>query len=475
MQKKASKDLLNIKLHILDKIVIRCIPFLFIVMTIAMVILVKNFIYRQLDTINKDLKDNSFNISTQITNEIKNKASILDMLTEFPEVYKMNRESQRAFMNGHAHNVGFRNVFFVDNEGFGYYPNTNKLRDQSQEYFFQDIKDSEFFVTDPYYPSGDPFTTIARPIYNKDEKRVGTICGTVPLKTLQLLMARYEASSRGSCFIVNTYGIFIASTDNNLVKQRTEIFKLDNCKLDIIQEVIDNHKSAYGRITLKGKKYFFYAYYLKDFNWILVDCRPASDVLISFIKTCVVFVIFAVSFICVLISLVHILISWQRSNNKIYTDPLCQCGSRAACNAMLEELNKHYDERITLLFADLDRFKEVNDTFGHKAGDEMLLVFSRHLIFVFGDYGYIGRNGGDEFIVFLYNIEDSEVVRLWNELEARLEQASLRLAYDYEILASYGFAVREKGSRESLVDVLKKADNAMYINKAEHKKKQLVH
>lgn len=474
MQKKVSKDLLNIKLHLWDKVVISCIPVLFIIITITMIILVKNLIQRQLDSINNNLKDTSYNISLQINDEIKTKADILDMLAEFPQVYNMNREEQRTFINNHARNVGFRNVFIVDNNGFGYYPNSNKLRDQSKEPFFKDISETDFFVTDPFYPNGEPFTTISRPVYDKDHNRVGTICGTILLNTLQLLMIRYEASSKGFCFVINPAGDFIASTDNNLVTQKTNIFDFKNCNLDVVTEVMKNQKNSFGKMTFKGKTFYIYGHYLKNYNWILIDSRPVSDVLLSFIRTSILFAIFAISFVCVLISLIHIIVSWTRSNDKIYTDPLCQCGSRAACNAMLEELNKHYDEKITLLFADLNKFKYVNDIFGHKAGDEMLRVFSRHLIFIFGEYGYIGRNGGDEFIVFLYNVEDYEVRRLWLELEHCLDQASKRLAYDYEISSSYGFAVREKGSRESLADVLKKADNAMYLDKAERKRKMKV-
>lgn len=470
MKKQAKLDLLRIKLHLWDRIVLFCIPVLFLIITATMVFLVKNFVNSKLEAVNNNLKDSSYTVSMQMNDFIKAKANELDMMATFPDVYTMDKDRQKRFVESHCNDLGFRTVFFVDNDGFGYYPLENKVRNQSGEEFFRDISTHDFFVTEPYYPHGDPFTTICRPIYDTGHNRIGTICGTIYLRSVQVMMVKYENISKGTCYIIKPNGLIMVSSKSDIVRKQTNLFEKPDSDFSVLKDVVKNHKSSFGLSKDNNEKYYTYGYYMADYNWILVVNMPAKTMFNSIVKTMIIFAIFAVSFILVFANLVHIINSWSRSNNKIYTDPLCQCGSRAACNAMLEELDKHYDKKISVIFADLNKFKLVNDRFGHKAGDEMLKVFARHLIFIFGDFGFVGRNGGDEFIIFLYDIDDDEVKSLLKELEERLSQASARLAYDYEISSSFGFDVRPAGSREKLVDVLKRADAKMYMDKEERKR-----
>lgn len=470
MRRKRKYDLLRIELHLWDKIVISFIPVLVLVISGAFCFLVHNFIAGQFDTVERNLTDINYVISLQLDDYVKSKAKILETMAKFPEIYGMNPAAQKKFVDNYANLDGFRNVFFVDNQGISYYPEVNQKKDQSKEPFFFDIKDSEFFITAPYYPSTRSFTTICLPIRDAAGVRKGTICGTIYLNTLQVMMRKYENSTKGTCFVIQPNGNLIVATMSGSTKKQINIFDNTEDDLDVIRDAIETKGKSFGKISFDHKTFFAYASYMPDLDWLFVNFMSLEYVLQNLIATIIIFSVLAVSFVLIFISLIHVLISWGRSNDKIYTDPLCECGSRAACNAMLEALQKHKELRISMIFADLDRFKQVNDTFGHEAGDEMLLVFSRHLKFVFSEYGFIGRNGGDEFIVMVYDLSDEEIVSMWLDLEARLKQASLRLAFDYEIEASRGIESREKGSDEQLAEVLKRADKKMYADKAERKK-----
>ncbi len=85
-------------------------------------------------------------------------------------------------------------------------------------------------------------------------------------------------------------------------------------------------------------------------------------------------------------------------------DPLTGLANRAAFNTSLAagiEDARVRRERLALLILDLDRFKTINDTFGHSAGDELLLEASRRLREAVGEQGVISRLGGDEFAIII--------------------------------------------------------------------------
>ena len=146
----------------------------------------------------------------------------------------------------------------------------------------------------------------------------------------------------------------------------------------------------------------------------------------------------------------HIVGSWQRSDAYLYTDPLCPCGSRTAMQELLRRLEPQRDIDITILYADLNHFKYVNDTFGHEAGDRMLRMMADQLREQFPD-SKIYRIGEDEFVVFPSDAQEQPC-------RVRMEEISARLAAQgYSI--SYGLAVRKEAV--GLRGLVREADERM--------------
>lgn len=127
--------------------------------------------------------------------------------------------------------------------------------------------------------------------------------------------------------------------------------------------------------------------------------------------------------------------------------------------------NSRHGSTFALLFIDLDRFKLINDSYGHQAGDELLLQVSRRLQASVRASDTVARLGGDEFVVILEDVPSPDV------LDASIERikASVLGAYtvagrDVFVSASIG-AVLDSGAYESPDDILRDADNAMYQSK----------
>lgn len=159
----------------------------------------------------------------------------------------------------------------------------------------------------------------------------------------------------------------------------------------------------------------------------------------------------------------HIVGSWQRSDAYLYTDPLCPCGSRTAMQELLRRLEPQRDIDVTILYADLNHFKYVNDTFGHEAGDRLLVTFARTLCRVFdGSHAMTARVGGDEFVVILKDVTPGWIAEAWHQVELDLQEESRRLPFCYWITSAHGCATREQGDTRPLEDIVRAADHAMY-------------
>lgn len=119
-----------------------------------------------------------------------------------------------------------------------------------------------------------------------------------------------------------------------------------------------------------------------------------------------------------------------------------------------------------MLFCDLDRFKRVNDTLGHEAGDDLLVEIARRLRQVIRGEDAAGRFGGDEFIVMGW-VTDNTAAR---DLAERVRRAlAFQMRFDgfpVEARASVGLTILRPDDDRAVEELLRDADTAMYRAKA---------
>lgn len=131
-------------------------------------------------------------------------------------------------------------------------------------------------------------------------------------------------------------------------------------------------------------------------------------------------------------------------------------------------------QKAGLLMIDVDDFKQVNDTFGHISGDRVLREVTRKISGIFRESDIVGRIGGDEFVVLMKNIQDTEAVtRKAQEIIRIFESCRVGVQKKYCISGSIGIALfPENGTNYK--ELLGKADQALYYAKA-HGKNQFVY
>ena len=125
------------------------------------------------------------------------------------------------------------------------------------------------------------------------------------------------------------------------------------------------------------------------------------------------------------------------------------------------------DTQRALLVIDVDRFKAINDRFGHDVGDQALRAIGTAIRQAVRSYDFCARNGGDEFVVFLTECNEDGVSERAAEIQAAVEALSLETSAGVEVRLgiSVGWATypRDGHSLEALV---KTADKRMYQNKS---------
>ncbi|WP_249869982.1 sensor domain-containing protein [Oceanobacillus saliphilus] len=151
-----------------------------------------------------------------------------------------------------------------------------------------------------------------------------------------------------------------------------------------------------------------------------------------------------------------------------YTDPLTKLPNRNQFTKWVRSQPKKTDEIVTALFLDLDRFKAINDNFGHDVGDIVLKTVAKRLKNCLRETDFVSRQGGDEFIILLKNNDNEEAIM--TIASAILEQ----LCIPYKVNDKQVFTTASIGiSRDSipsendsydvfLKKLIKNADTAMF-------------
>lgn len=120
----------------------------------------------------------------------------------------------------------------------------------------------------------------------------------------------------------------------------------------------------------------------------------------------------------------------------------------------------------SLLFFDLNHFKEINDTRGHAEGDRALVTFSEVLRHVFRNSDLVGRLGGDEFVTLLLDASQSDTQAAVGRLRQALAQRNAGDRRGYDILFSVGQVDFDPQRHDSVARMLADGDAEMYRNKA---------
>lgn len=149
-------------------------------------------------------------------------------------------------------------------------------------------------------------------------------------------------------------------------------------------------------------------------------------------------------------------------------DPLTQLPNRALFQDKLikamEDAKSDEDKQIGVMFIDLDRFKNINDTLGHSTGDVLLKEVAKRLSGCLRSKDCVSRQGGDEFVIFLNHTTRKEVEKIAQRLIVSISNPVILEHLELCVTPSIGISMFPDDA-ENLEQLLRNADAAMYLAK----------
>lgn len=172
---------------------------------------------------------------------------------------------------------------------------------------------------------------------------------------------------------------------------------------------------------------------------------------------------------CFIDSLLILTFYIQSIGAQVSIDPLTKLNNRGQMMRYISQRSNLYQEerRTIVVMMDINRFKMINDTYGHAEGDKALMIIANLLKKVAGRFNmpsFLGRYGGDEFILIIHPENGADVDRLITEMRDMIRQEILKEDLSYVLSLSVGYD-ELKDSEDTIQDCMNRADQALYEDK----------
>lgn len=169
-------------------------------------------------------------------------------------------------------------------------------------------------------------------------------------------------------------------------------------------------------------------------------------------------------------------ILYKRAIETAYRDPITNLNNRAAMdNSLEQELDfaARHDLSLSVLMLDLDKFKQVNDTYGHIAGDNVLKHVAQCLTDCVRRSDVLFRYGGEEFVVILRDTSKPGAKLLADRIRKSVEKIQCKYnQYTIRVTVSIGIALFRTGDNKR--SLLERADGALYKAKSEGRNRVII-
>ena len=171
----------------------------------------------------------------------------------------------------------------------------------------------------------------------------------------------------------------------------------------------------------------------------------------------------SVPVICVSITIEILCLYIGFSNQRISMDKLTQVNNRQNLIAYIDYKIANHEDQVYVLFIDMDRFKLINDTYGHLEGDKALIRVAKALKICCGPVEkrpYIARYGGDEFIIIMETSDRVKVDSLCEAIREKTAELNKEAEAPYELRLTIGVSEFQEGMGHN--DLIASADQKLY-------------
>ena len=285
------------------------------------------------------------------------------------------------------------------------------------------------------------------------------VCGVgIEMKELQMRLKWYEIKYNLKIDLIDKNGLI--QVDSDTARIQKEYIELPYLSQVGAEDFYYESSSGSGRMTK----------YLKDLGWYLVveDLNPEKiNVLEITIMSIIIFVIGLL--------LVGIVFAASFMRERRTSEELVERKKISITDAMTGLLNRRaYEEdcvqllemgavdHMTIIMMDVNGLKTANDTYGHQAGDELIIGAAKCIQTAIGEYGKVYRTGGDEFVALLECSREklADILQMLDDLTARSKAHS-----QSELVISKGVVVCAEHGALTFEEMKELADRRMYADK----------
>ncbi len=459
---------------------------------ILMLVLIPSFIavsflnyYVQKDSIREELITNSLPlvrdlIDWEISTRLKDPllaSSIMardTFLIEWIQEGEVEPEKIERYLDSIRLEHGFSTAFFISSKTLQYYSYQGVHKEISPTdthdiWYYDFIKSGEIVELDvdtDEVRAGRLTIFINHRVLSTAGELLGVVGVGVDMSDISALLKKTQQTYGRVIYMVDESGVVQAHSDMNVIEKRNirtsfGIDKIANTILSSEGTTLDTYyEGKNGNILLTSR-------YIPDIKWHIVveqDERVSLQIVRKMLFRTISIGIFA-SLLTLIISIRVVNKHNLNLKNSFKLDHLTQIINRLELDQRLSNelsLCRRSGGTFSVLMIDLDNFKEINDTFGHSAGDDTLIKFTKLVSSSIRTTDCFGRWGGDEFLLILPESNGTEGVIIANKLHSMVAESNVFLPFSVTI----SIGLTELKKLDTIESILSRTDKALYKAKA---------
>jgi len=369
-----------------------------------------------------------------------------------------------AYLNGIKEKYEYTSVFLVSNDTLNYYhyDGINKVispTDSHDVWYYTFMSNTQTYDLDVDVDEVTGVLTIFVnvKVFNDFGDIVAVVGVGLEMEYIQQIMSTYETEYELNVYLTDEEGLVQSHSVTENIETLNVFDVIDDSLKDVL---ITDSDILITAINSKGNEYIV-SKLIDEIDWYLIvskDTNLISRFFLDYFITTIIMIITVTSLVVYIV--VRTLSEYQ---NKIYslakTDYLTLLLNRRGFDAAYTKVEN--SKEALVFITDIDRFKLINDKFGHSKGDEVLRKLAKIIDTKVSEYGKLSRWGGDEFTAVMVGKRDV--------LETKIQEIFKDIENDeflksYEVTISLGYTYTKFDTELDVV--LTRADKALYLAKS---------